>query len=120
MKPADYRNDTWDSLQLRVNHLRRAALAAWRAFGPGTTREVADRAGMDLLSFRPRTTELHQLGFVTLCTEEEIRALPSKCGAHEGIYRALSDDEALAEFNARCLAARSSAFSQPELKLAHA
>lgn len=110
MKPADYRNDTWDSLQLRVNHLRRMALEAWRAFGPGTTREVAERAKLDILSFRPRTTELCQLGFVVLDETAKARG-------HEGVYRALSDGEALAEFHARQLAARTADAAQPELKL---
>ena len=114
MTPTDYRNETWDGLQARVNHLRRQALEAWRVHGPGTTREVAQRAGIDILTFRPRSTELHQLGFVTTDTTAAPR------GGHEGIYRALTDAEALAEFSARCHAARSTAFSQPELKLATA
>lgn len=112
MKATDYRNETWEALQSRVNALRRAVLDAWIAFGPGTTREVAARAGMDILTFRPRTTELHQLGFVTLDETE-------KPHGHEGIYRALTEAEALAEFSRRQREARGH-FIQPELKLATA
>lgn len=111
MKPADYRNETWESLQSRMKDSLRAVLAAWRTHGPGTTREVAARSGIDLLTFRPRTTDLQQLGFVTLADE--------KFHGHEGIYRAFSEAEALAEFERRTLATRT-APAQADLKLATA
>ena len=111
MIPIDYRQETWDSLQGRINADRRAVLNAWRFHGPGTTREVAQRSGIDLLTFRPRTTDLHQLGFVVI----DETAQPRR--GHEGTYRALRDEEVLAEFSARCRAARTSAECQPELKL---
>jgi hypothetical protein len=111
MKPTDYRNETWDSLQARMKDSLCAVLTAWRTHGPGTTREVAARSGIDILTFRPRTTELHQLGFVTLDDGSN--------GRREGVYRAFSDDEALAEFERRTLAART-APAQAELKLATA
>lgn len=110
MKPIDYRNDTWESLQERLTALRLAALHAWREHGPGTTREVARRAGMDILTFRPRTTELHQLGYVVLQQGE------SEGRGTEGVYSALSDGEARALFIAN-QARHRSAPCQPELKL---
>lgn len=66
MKPVDFRNATFADLQARIVGQREAALAAWRVHGPGTTEEVAARSGMSILSLRPRTTELFQLGFVVL------------------------------------------------------
>jgi hypothetical protein len=33
-------------------------------YGPGTTWQVSQKAGMSILTFRPRTTELLQMGFV--------------------------------------------------------
>ncbi len=70
MKPVDFRNETFASLQARLAGQRQHVLLCWRAHGPGTTEEVAARAGMSILSFRPRTTELYQLGFIA-CMEEQ-------------------------------------------------
>jgi hypothetical protein len=80
MKPIDFRNETFDQLRERLNDDRELVHRAWLAHGPGTTREVAERAGIDLLSFRPRTTELFQLGLLEVA---------GKAG-HEGIYAARS------------------------------
>lgn len=107
MEPVDFRNATYEELQARLTGLRLAALSAWRQHGPGTTRDVAQRAGMDLLTFRPRSTELYQLGFLRLENEQE--------GGHEGIYAARSDDELRAFFEQQHRAAI--AGYQPELKL---
>lgn len=102
MKPIDHRNETWEALQERVQGLRLAVLDAWRAHGPGTTREVARRSGIDLLTFRPRTTELVQLGLVQLVpTTQHL--------GREGIYRALDPAEALSVFADR----KASAFGGP-------
>ena len=67
MNPIDYRNATWTELQGRITRDRQAALDAWVKYGPGTTRAVATAAGIDLLTFRPRTTELFQLGYLDCC-----------------------------------------------------
>lgn len=112
MKPIDYRNAQFSELQDRLGKLRLAALHAWRVHGPGTTRDVARLAGMDLLTFRPRTTELYQLNFVMLLNPEQ--------KGTEGIYRGLSDNEAREVFEARCTRARALSTCQPELKLATA
>ena len=111
MRPLDYRNATWESLQEKLEGQRLAALRAWRLHGPGTTRAVAQRAGVDLLSLRPRTTELYQLGLVVVVDPTE--------RASEGIYRALTDAEAREYFAERSAEARAthSGGCQPELKL---
>lgn len=64
MKPIDIRDENWNSLQLKLREIQASVLVAWKIHGPGTTRDVSERAGMDLLTFRPRTTELYQLGLV--------------------------------------------------------
>lgn len=85
MKPIDFRNETFEQLQARIAGLKRVVYLAWKAHGPGTTREVAMRSGLDLLTFRPRTTELVQLGFVCLTDEQ--------ADASEGCYRARTFEE---------------------------
>lgn len=109
MKPVDYRNETWDSLRARLTSLRLTALMAWRAHGPGTTREVAQRSGFDLLSFRPRTTELVQIGLVDLvpvAAADNAHCSIPNAQCHEGIYYALSDAMAHVLFLERQLAAQ--------------
>jgi hypothetical protein len=71
MKPIDYRNETWESIQERLSGLRQSVYQAWQAYGPGTTREVAAKAGIDILTFRPRTTELFQMGFVEVVEDAD-------------------------------------------------
>jgi len=97
MKPIDLRNATFADLQGRIAGQRAAVLEAWRVHGPGTTAEVAARAGLSILTFRPRTTELVQLGYVML----------SEAGkhAHEGVYRVRTDEELAAWFAAQKAAA---------------
>lgn len=85
----DFRTAQWADIRRQVHRLRETALQHWRTHGPGTTREVANRSGMDLLTLRPRTTELLQLGFL-VCTNEH---------GKEGIYQALSDEEAEQAFS---------------------
>lgn len=112
MDPLDYSKANWEDLQDRMSALRLAALLAWRAHGPGTTRQVAAKCGMDLLTFRPRTTELYQLGYVMLLDQ------PGTAARGEGIYAALTDEEAREVFEARCRQARAGMETcQPELKL---
>lgn len=93
MEPIDFRTATWQDLQSRLQGQRLAVLAAWRQHGPGTTREVATRAGIDILTLRPRTTELYQLGLLAIKDPE--------AAGNEGTYRALSDGEAWDLFHRR-------------------
>src|SRR5947209_4551709 len=99
MMAIDYRNETFEQIRGRCDGLRRQVYEAWQKFGPGTTRYVATLARMDLLTFRPRTTELVQLGLV--CLDDSSSTVPSPSPrpspqgrgrreriAHEGVYRA--------------------------------
>lgn len=85
MTPIDFRNATWTELTARLRAKRLEAYHAWAHFGPGTTREVCAAAGLSLLKFRPRTTELVQLGAVCLAEKQATTA--------EGSYRARDVDE---------------------------
>lgn len=85
MKPADLRNATFHSLVGGLSRQRLEVWRAWSAHGPGTTRAIAARAGMDILSFRPRSTELYQLGLLELLCDET--------AGHEGVYRARTNVE---------------------------
>jgi hypothetical protein len=98
MKPIDFRNETFEQLRARLNEEREQVHQAWLAHGPGTTRRVAERAGIDLLNFRPRTTELYQLGLLELTDKE----------GHQGIYRART----LAEWESFCAQQRASVSGQ--------
>lgn len=88
MSPIDYRNITWDGIQNRITGNRAAVLAALRAHGPATTRELAAAMKWDILNVRPRVTELLQLGFVE-CLDRP---------GPEGHYLARSDEDAMADF----------------------
>ena len=105
MQPIDYRTANWNDLQALLQGLRLSVLEAWRQHGPGTTREVSEKSGIDILTFRPRTTELYQLGFIAIVEDSipstvqpfNFSSVPA-CRGHEGTYRALSDGEAWARF----------------------
>jgi hypothetical protein len=82
MKPIDYRNATWEHVQAHLSGLRQQVYTAFVHYGPGTTRELATRSGISILTLRPRTTELLQLGFVEMlggtedCREAVYIAVP--------------------------------------------
>ena len=78
MKPIDFRNQTFEELKPLLDHRRAEVHHAWLKHGPGTTRDVADRADLDILTFRPRSTELYQLGLLELTGKD----------GHHGVYRA--------------------------------
>ncbi|MGC3991681.1 MAG: hypothetical protein QM796_18720 [Chthoniobacteraceae bacterium] len=64
MNPLSVRNEPTAPLRPRVQGFRRTVLEAWQLHGPCTTRELASRSGLELLTLRPRTTELLQLGLL--------------------------------------------------------
>lgn len=80
---------------------------AWQAHGPGTTRQVAQQAGISLLTLRPRTTDLHKLGLVEM----------SGADKGEGIYVYVPREQAAtggawktrADFSARVSPTRTAA-----------
>lgn len=81
--PIDFRNETYEGLRQKLPRLRREVYAAWVVHGPGTTRQLAARSGIDILTFRPRTTELVQVGLVKCIGGEE----------GEGVYQAVCETE---------------------------
>jgi hypothetical protein len=84
MKPADLRNATWREVQTHLSDDLHRVHAAWLEHGPGTTRQVSDRSGISLLTFRPRTTDLCDFGLVRLI---------SRSGT-EGVYAHVTAAEA--------------------------
>lgn len=105
MRPIDFSQATWREIQGRLISLRASVYEALLEHGPCTTRELAHAAEIDLLTVRPRITELVQLGFVE-CLDEGGRG-------HEGRYRALTAAEAERLFEARQKAAQN-----PQLEFA--
>lgn len=97
MKPIDFRNETYETIAARLVSDRAACLAALRACGPCTTRQLAAHMGRDILNVRPRITELCQLGFV-----QPVDTAP----AREGTYRAIPEAEARRHIQARIAATR--------------
>lgn len=91
MRPIDYRNAKFADLQEYIVRDRHRVLVAWREHGPCTTEGLAQLSGIPLLTLRPRTTDLVQLGFVIL-------AGGNKRG---GVYRAATAEEVLDHFRAQ-------------------
>jgi hypothetical protein len=110
MRPIDYRNETFEMIKARgLIDKRLEVFKAFLRYGPGTTREVSARATIDILNLRPRATELYQLGFLDLVEDPS-----SKARTREGIYCALSDEQAGRKFETNRRAALT---YQPELQL---
>lgn len=99
MNWAQLRDSGW------LNGKREEVLAAWREQGHGTTRELSRRFGIDLLTFRPRTTDLLQAGFLRLVKEID----------GEGMYEAVPEADVMALFERR--AAEIAAGEQLQLKI---
>jgi len=73
MKPIDIRNENWADLKDRVCADRLNIYAALSmAPAPITTRQLAEAMGMDLLTVRPRVTELCEL-FLVECVGRDGR-----------------------------------------------
>lgn len=92
MKPVDCRNETWESLQTRLDHSRATVWRALLAHGPATTRELAQASGIDILTVRPRVTELVDLFLAELVGGQR--------DGREGVYRALTSAEGSVRFAA--------------------
>jgi DNA-binding Lrp family transcriptional regulator len=82
MKTIDYRNATFASIQASLSGIREQVYHAFTKHGPGTTREISIKAGISILTLRPRTTELVQLGF--------IEVLGGSDDGREAVYIAVS------------------------------
>ena len=70
MKPVDLRNENWASMMGRMEGLRKVVYGQLAKHGPCTTRRLAEVSGIDLLTVRPRVTELVSLGLVELIRAE--------------------------------------------------
>jgi len=103
MKPIDFRNATWNEVREQLAGRMLVVYEAWQKHGPGTTREIAERSGLDILTVRPRTTNLFALGFVHLVEQ----------AGHEGIYAAVPESAALEHFTQRQRDARADAAQLP-------
>ncbi|HEY1048191.1 MAG TPA: hypothetical protein VGE39_00495 [Prosthecobacter sp.] len=96
MRPIDYSIATFRQISDQLVGLRASVYDALMEAGPSTTRQLAQVSGIDLLTVRPRITELLQLGLVT-CLEEDGR---------EGRYQALTIAQAQDLFHERVDQAR--------------
>lgn len=96
MRPIDYSIATFREIQGLLVNLRVSVYDALMEHGPCTTRQLAQACGIDLLTVRPRVTELVQLGFA-VCQSGQ---------GHEGIYSALTIAQAQDLFQERADAAR--------------
>jgi hypothetical protein len=83
VKPVNCRNRTFTGIRSELHGRLQGVYCAWIAHGPCTTRQLAARAGLDILNVRPRTTELVQMGLVELVDGN----------GREGVYRARSQAE---------------------------
>lgn len=101
MKPIDFRDETYHSLRERISGIREDVWKAINRHGPCTTRELAERSGIDILTVRPRVTELYEMGFVCLAESS-----PNGRGGKEGVYRARTPAETHALIDSHKEAAR--------------
>lgn len=86
MNSTDVRDSNFSSLRQRVlTGQRMQVYRAWIDHGPGTTREIAHRSGIDILNVRPRTTELLQAGAIVEYDDAAVSI--SHGGFREGCYR---------------------------------
>ena len=85
MNPIDFRNESFAMRKGRLVEKREAVWLDWRAYevrhgkDGATTRAVCDWNGRDILQFRPRCTELYQMGVLTIDGIAQ--------GGREGRYR---------------------------------
>jgi DNA-binding IclR family transcriptional regulator len=82
--PTQIRDDVFAALEPALVGLRLDVFAALQAHGPCTTRQLAEKTGISILTVRPRVHELVDLGLAE-CSGRDGR---------EGVYRALTIDEA--------------------------
>lgn len=83
LTPREIRDRDFAQLRGRLPEMCVKVYAAFDKFGPGTTREVAERSGIDLLSLRPRACDLVAEGWLECVMRRD----------REGVYRALTPVE---------------------------
>jgi predicted transcriptional regulator len=82
-----YRQMAWEDVQARLVDDRLAVYLALQMWGPCTTRQLARLMDRDILSVRPRVTELLQMGFAVEVEVSAERRFMDRA-AREGYYRA--------------------------------
>jgi len=89
MKPVDFRNANFAALRDGMARQRLRVYRAWQAHGPATTSELARESGISILSLRPRTTELLELGLLRVARvkDQELHV------GREGVYTVTSQAE---------------------------
>lgn len=81
MKTTDPRDMTWAELRDETLSGLRSRIWEWlRAIGPATTSQIAEGMDINILTVRPRVSELALLGFVE----------PIGRDGREGVYRAVT------------------------------
>jgi hypothetical protein len=85
MKPINYRNATFETIQAHITGQRMRVYDGYRIHGPCTTRELSNFLQMSILSVRPRTTELVELDLVICIAGKDPR---------EGFYMVRTEAEA--------------------------
>ena len=88
--PADIRDDNFRRIEAKLTGDRLRVHRALLLYGPCTTMALAARSGITIFSVRPRVTELCDLG---------LAELHGRAG-REGIYRALTCEEAQRRYHA--------------------
>ena len=89
MRAIDARNETWQGMMNCFAGLRKTVYQKFMLYGPCTTRRLAELSGIDLLTVRPRTTELIELGFVVMIGSDR----------GNGIYKAIDFNDVEMSFN---------------------
>lgn len=82
MKPIDIRNETWESIQSRLEADRGAVWLAYKVYGPCSTRELARKMELTIFTVRPRTTELVDMFLVELVGRNKDGGIYSHVPAH--------------------------------------
>ena len=97
MLPTDISCQNFAEMRSHLGECRERIYRAWLRFGPCTTKELSGLSGENLLTLRPRTTELLQVGALELVGAD---------GAN-GIYTARRLDAWERFFNEQKLTAKS-------------
>lgn len=88
MTATDIRNANFDQLRDTLEEKLREVYEAFACHGPCTTRQLADAARMDILSVRPRATDLLHLGLLAVSG-----SVVGPSGRKEGRYEATTPEE---------------------------
>ena len=83
MNPTELRNHNFQTIRDTLNDRCVRVLCQLAVHGPCTTRQLAERAHMDILSVRPRVTDLCHMGLAQMTGSE----------SGEGVYRATTETE---------------------------